>query len=194
MNRYKLFAVIMSCFFTSVLSAQSDSNAPTKQHKFFLYGGVGPNVYFNNLVIAKSYVHPFNYSFAGRIMWEPGHLLRLGIETGYYRMYSVSDKSQQGVDISNSIIPFQLVVSMKFLKNFYANFSSGQSLLINKVTTPEKGKINSTSYSLGDFGLAVGYRRQIKERIFLSAETMLFYSSQLNDKNIALLFMVGYAL
>ena len=194
MNFYKLIVAILCCFFTNVSLAQADNNPPAKQYKFALYAGVGPNIYFNNLVVAKNFVQELNYSFSGKIMWEPGHLLSLGIETGYYKMYSVNDKSQSDVNISNAIVPFQLVVGMKFLKTFYCDFSAGQSLLINKVSTPDNGNISSTSYSLGDFGLSVGYRRQVKERISISAEVKLFYSSQLNDKNMALLFMVGYKL
>jgi hypothetical protein len=193
MNFRKLIAAILICFFTMGLSAQSD-NSSEKKHKFSLYAGVGPNIYFNNLVLAKDYVHELNYSFAGRIMWEPGHLLSLGVETGYYRLYSVNDKSQSGVNITNAAIPIQLVVGMKFLKTFYFNFSSGQSILLNKVSTPNNGSISSTSFSLGDFGLSLGYKRQLNERLSLAAETKFFYSSQLNDKNIALLFMVGYKL
>ena len=127
-------------------------------------------------------------------MWEPGHLLSLGIETGYYKMYSVNDKSQTDVNISNAIIPFQLVVNMKFLKTFYVSFASGQSILVNKVSTPDNGSISSTSFSLGDFGLSLGYKHKLNDRVSLAAETKFFYSSQLNDKNIALLFMVGYEL
>ncbi len=185
---------IVCCFFSLPGFAQTSNAIKVKEHKFALYGGGGPSFYFNNLVLAQNNVHPLNYSFTGRIMWEPGHLLSLGVETGYYRLYTVKNIQQEGFKISNAVIPFQLVVSMKFLKSFYVNFASGQSILINNVSLPGSEKLSSTSFSLGDFSGSLGYKRQLNSRISISAETMFFYSSQLNDKNIALLFMVGYVL
>jgi hypothetical protein len=194
MNFYKLLIGITLCFCSASLLAQTDNGVAVKKHKFAVYGGVGPNLYFNNLVLGKDYVHELNYSFSAKFMWEPGHLLSLGIETGYYRLYTVNNKAQSSGNISNSAIPIQLVVSMKFLKNFYFDFSSGQSIRKNKVTTPNYGDISSSSLSLGDFGAALGYKKQLNSRLSIAAETKFFYSSAINDKNIALLFMVGYVL
>jgi len=195
MNSYKLIIGLLICCSPLSLLAQTNSNGPVKIRKFSLYAGAGPSIYFNNLILAKNYVHELGYSFSGRIMWEPEHLLSLGIETGYYRLYSVSDKLHPGIKISNVAIPIQLVVGMKFLKSFYFNFSSGQSILLNKVDTPEHGNIDGTSFSLGDFAGSLGYKHKLKnDRVSIAVETKFFYSSKLNDKNIALLFMVGYAL
>ena len=70
-----------------------------------------------------------NYSIAGRLMWEPEHYLSLGIESGYYRLYSLdvnSSDDSTSVHILNVAIPIQLVISMKFFENFYASFSFGR--------------------------------------------------------------------
>ena len=66
-------------------------------------------------------------------MWEPEHVLSVGIESGYYRLYTLTGPDTLHANIANSAIPIQLVISMKFLKSFYFNFSMGQSKLINKV-------------------------------------------------------------
>jgi len=68
----------------------------------------------------------------------------------------------------------------------------GQSILINKVTTTVNGNFDASTISLGDFGLTVGYRRTMSERIYLGTELKGYYASKLDDKNIALAFMVGY--
>ena len=84
---------------------------------------------------------------------------------------------------------------MKFLKDFYGSFTMGQSILLNNVSTLNNGisnQTNATSVSLGDFGLNLGYRKSINDRVFLGTELKLFYSSKLNDKNMGLLFMTGY--
>ena len=168
-----------------------------RKHKFTLYAGLGPDFYFNNLVISKDYVRELNYAFVTRFMWEPEHFLSLGFETGYNRLYSIkeSPNANSQIKINNAAIPIQLVVSMKFLKDFYGSFTMGQSILLNNVSTLNNGisnQTNATSVSLGDFGLNLGYRKSINDRVFLGTELKLFYSSKLNDKNMGLLFMTGY--
>ena len=192
MNSQKLILGILTCFISTNLLAQTENSLPVKKHKFAFYAGLGPNIYFNNLVLAKKYVNENNYSVAGRFMWEPEHLLSLGVESGYYRMYTLDFGGQSDVTISNSAIPIHLVVCMKFLKTFYFNFASGQSILLNNVSNYKNSEINTSVLSLGDFAGSIGYRNQFMDRISLGGEIKYFYSSKLNDKNIALLFMVGF--
>jgi hypothetical protein len=193
MKIHKLYIAAIICFFTTNLLAQTESLPPAKKDKFAVYAGIGPNIYFNNLVLAKDYVNPVQYSFAGRIMWEPEHLLSLGLESGYYRLYSVSFPEQPEVKISNSAIPIQVVVSMKFLKTFYFNFSSGQTILINKVHTPKYGDIDASTLSLGDYAGTLGYKYKLKKHLSILAEVKFFHASKLDDKNMALLFLAGYS-
>jgi hypothetical protein len=192
MTRHIIAGVLLTA--CSVYSfAQTDNGPHTKKHKFALYGGIGPNYYFNNLVIGKSLVNSFNYSFTGRFMWEPGHLLSLGIESGYYRLYTLNTPDSIQAHIVNSAIPIQLVLSMKFLKTFYVNFSMGQSILLNKVNSPTYGNFDASNWSLGDFGGTIGYRHQLTERLSIAAETKYFYSTGFTDRNVAILFVCGYA-
>ncbi len=165
---------------------------PKKKHQFAFYGGFGPNYYFNNLVLGKNLVNDFNYSFVGRFMWEPEHLLSLGIETGYFRLYTLNAPAPDQVHIANSAIPLQLVVSMKFLRTFYFNFAMGQSVLLNKVTSQSFGDFNATKLSVADFSTTIGYRYRFPSRFSIGAEAKGFYSSSFTDRNVALFFVGGY--
>src|SRR5712675_3203018 len=95
--------VFLICVFSISSMAQSNSKAPKKRH-FVFYGGIGPNFYFNNLVLAKDQVNALNYSFVGRIMWEPEHQLSIGFESGYNRLYTIHTSD---VHIINGAIPLQ---------------------------------------------------------------------------------------
>lgn len=174
--------------------AQSDTDSHAKKHKFAIYGGVGPNYYFNNLVIARSLVNAFNYSFSGRLMWEPGHLLSLGVESGFYQLYNLNTPDPTHAHIANSAIPIQLVASMRIQKDFYFNFSMGRSILLNKVNSQTYGNFDASNWSLADFAGTLGYRRRLTDRISLGAETKYFYSSAFVDRNISILFVCGYRL
>ena len=180
------------CMVAGAIFAQPATEPAARDYRYSFYAGVGPNLYFNNLVIAKDYVQEFNYSFAARFMWEPEHLLSLGIESGYYRLYAVDFGELSEVDIVNVAIPIQLVVCMKFMDHFYFNFSSGQTILLNKVYNAQEDNLNASTLSLGDFGGSLGYRHDWGKRFTWNIETKFFYSSKLDDKNLALLFLAGY--
>jgi hypothetical protein len=189
----KAFIAILMCCSINQAMAQDKNVSEKKIRRYTVYGGIGPSYYFNNLVVGKQGVHELGYSVVGRWMWEPEYFLSLGFETGYFRLYSADYATGKNTaHITNSIVPIQLIISMKFLKNYYCNFSMGQSILINKVTSSVDGNFDATSVSLGDFGLTVGYRHTMSERIYLATELKGYYASKLDDKNIALAFLCGY--
>ena len=180
------------CVVSIHVMAQNAPSEKKPRRKFSVYAGFGPNVYFNNLQLAANYVHPFNYSFVGRFMWEPEHFLSLGLETGYYRLYNVKISDPENIFISNSAVPIQIVVSMKFLQSYYFNFSLGQSLLFNEVNSANHGSNNAQTFSPGDFTTTLGYKHPLKGRFSLGAETKFFYSGRANDCSLALVFVGGY--
>jgi len=61
----------------------------------------------------------------------------------------------------------------RFLKNFYFNLASGQSILLNKVSNSAEGDIDATTLSLGDYAGSLGYRCPMKNRLSLGVETKL---------------------
>lgn len=127
-------------------------------------------------------------------MWEPEHFIGFGLETGYYQLYTVryTAPSFETVQIANTAVPIQLVVSMKFLKNYYADLSIGQTNLSYKFQSSDMGNFDSSSWSLADFGLTVGYKQLFLSRVFTGAEMKFFHSEKNIDSNLAFVFMVGY--
>lgn len=187
---------LLCCGMLTANGQTESSVAPKKQHRWVVYGGIGPNVYLNNLQVAADKVKPVNYSFVARLMWEPEYFLSLGFETGYNQLYRMSGTHPTTGDVSivNASIPIQFVVSMKFLKGFYWNFGMGQAFLMNNVSTQNLGNFDASVVSLGDFTTAVGYRKDISERFTLGVEFKGYYSGKLEDKNLALVCMAGYRL
>lgn len=187
----------MVCMSLATLaSAQSAETPAVKQHRWAVYGGIGPNVYLNNLEIAADKVKPLNYSFVARLMWQPEYFLSVGIETGYNQLYTLSGShpATGDVKIVNSIVPLQGVISMKFSERFYGNFNLGFGFLFNNVSTDKLGNFDASVMSLGDFAAAIGYRKDVTDRITIGGELRGYYSGKLQDRNIALVFMAGYRL
>ena len=192
----KVIAVTFLCCVVATANAQTTAATQPKAHRWAVYGGIGPNYYFNNLEVAQTKVTELNYSFVARLMWEPEFFLSLGFETGYNRLYSLSaDNPNTGtVSIVNAAVPIQLVVSMKFSKYLYGSFNMGQSILYNNVSTSKLGNFDASVVSLGDFAASFGYKRPVSDRFLIGAELKGYYSGKLDDKNIALVFMGGYRL
>jgi len=77
------------------------------------------------------------FSGTVRVMWNPEHLLSLGLESGYQYLYSldVSDFSTEfgntNVKASMYTIPIFIVFSMKVLPNIKLSAGSGVYLLFN---------------------------------------------------------------
>lgn len=198
---------LIIAFSTSLIAsrslAQNDQNQYVKYRHFAIYAGVGPSYFFNNLVAFKNDVNTLGYEFSFRFMWEPkGSFVSLGFETGYYHIYSASstiysDSSTQPINakVINTEVPLQFVVSMKFSKQIYANWSMGQSIQYNKVSVPDNpNNFNKHIVSLADFSATFGYRFLQKERISYAVECKGYYSSQYANGTIALLFIVGFRL
>ncbi len=183
---------LLICSFTLNGTAQTSKPPKEKKHRFSFYGGVGPSYFFNNLVTSKDQVNPWNYNIVGRFMWEPPFFLSLGIETGYFRLYTVNYSQPVSAHISETAVPIQMVVSMKLMKNYYFNFAMGQSYLINKAEAAGYGSNNATNWSLADFSASFGYRHKFPSRFSLGAETKFFASSAYNNATLSLVFMAGY--
>ena len=187
----RFFKTILFCLFFANGMAQIEQ-PPKPKHKFSVYAGAGPSIYFNNLQLGASHVNVLNYSFVGRFMWEPEHFLSLGLETGYYRLYNIKTGEPDNVFISNSAIPIQIVVSMRFLQSFYFSGSLGQSILLNEASSSTYGKFDARNFSLGDFTATLGYKYHLHGRFSLGTEAKFFYSSRANDYNLALVFIGAY--
>ncbi len=202
--RIKSFIIAVStCFIACQGMAQNEQEGSDKYRKFSVYVGAGPSYFFNNVILGKNQVNSLGYAISARVMWEPQHsFLSLGIETGYFRLYSgsgtISDSASgqsSNVHVSNSSIPIQFVVSMKFTKQFYANWAMGQSITFNQVSASGiTTNHNATTWSLADFTATVGYRFIQKSRISYAAELKGFYSSSYANSTIAAVFIVGYRL
>jgi hypothetical protein len=193
MNLKKIIIGVLTIGCSMQVVAQTNNSSQSGEHHFAVYAGLGPNFYFNNLQIGKDLVNEFNYSIVGRFMWEPGHLLSVGVETGYYRLYTLDTPAPTQAHIANSAIPLQIVLSMKFLKAFYFNFSMGQSILLNRVNSETYGNFDATKVSVADFTGTLGYKYRLNSKFSIGGEAKYFYSSSFVDKNIALVFVGGFS-
>ncbi|MFL5741934.1 MAG: hypothetical protein ACJ75B_17050 [Flavisolibacter sp.] len=192
MNILKIFCTILILSFAIASKAQGDETMEKKTSHYAVYLTAGPNYFFNNVVLGKNLVNEFNYQVTARFMWEPEYFLSLGLETGYYRLYTANSSGQGDVHIVNSAVPLHFLVSMNVWKAYYFDLGVGPSFLQNKVHSGTYGNFDGSSVSLADFSGTLSYRFKWKGHFRMGVGSRFFYSSHVNDKSLALLFIVGY--
>ena len=185
------------CFLLGFCCTWSQELPPSDKSKgrWVAYVYAGPNYYFNNVVVEKSAVKEFNYTATVKLMWEPEFRLALGVETGYYRLYRAdTSTTQTKLGIINSAVPLHFIVSMNLIRSWYFDVGIGPSFLHSNVHPDTYGDFDGKSVSLADFSGTLTYRLNWKGRFRLGVGPKFFYSSHLNDKSLALIFMAGYKL
>lgn len=138
-------------------SQKADSIKVRRNH-YSLTVGVGWAHYINTLEIGKDNATINSAGVSLKFFWEPEHRLSLGLESGFYRLYSVKSKSYTDVtgQATMSAMPFLLVVRMRIVDQFYLSAGAGLALMFNKVTGIDN-KVNSNILSLSNYQFSGSY-------------------------------------
>lgn len=156
--------------------------------------GFGYSRYFTTM----DYDNLNQNGFSGtvRVMWNPEHLLSLGLETGYQNLYSldVSDYSTEfgitNVKAAMYAIPVFIIFSMKVLPNIKLSAGSGVNLLFNSGEL-FGDELSSSQSSIGAH-LGISYTFPINKSMAVGGELLYSYFSKLQDQTIAIQFLFVY--
>ena len=165
--------ILIGLLFLVVLSGKvlaQDSLAQPRRNHYSLAVGLGFNHYFNTLQIAKDFANPNSGTVSFRFFWEPEHLLSLGLETGYFRLFKVEKKisSESTSTATMDIVPLFLLVRMRVVNYFYVTVGMGLAMMINKVSLDRN--INSTFFSLSNFKFGASYLHPVGKNFFAGVE------------------------
>ena len=156
--------------------------------------GVG----YSRYVTTMDYDDLNQNGFSGtvRVMWNPEHLLSLGLESGYQYLYSldVNDFSTEfgntNVKASMYTVPIFIVFSMKVLPNIKLTAGSGVYLLFNSGEL-FGDELNSNQISIGAH-MGISYTYPINNSMAIGGELLYSYFSKLQDQTVAIQFVFVY--
>jgi len=156
--------------------------------------GVG----YSRYVTTMDYDDLNQNGFSGtvRVMWNPEHLLSLGLEPGYQYLYSldVNDFSTEfgntNVKASMYTVPIFIVFSMKVLPNIKLTAGSGVYLLFNSGEL-FGDELNSNQISIGAH-MGISYTYPINNSMAIGGELLYSYFSKLQDQTVAIQFVFVY--
>jgi len=156
--------------------------------------GVGYSRYFTTMDYDD--LNQNGFSGTVRVMWNPEHLLSIGLETGYQQLYSldVSDDSTEfgntNVKASMYTVPIFIVFSMKVLPNIKLSAGSGVYLLFNSGEL-FGDELSSNQISIGAH-MGISYTYPINNSMAIGGELLYSYFSKLQDQTVAIQFLFVY--
>jgi hypothetical protein len=133
-----------------------------------------------------------------RLMWQPEHLLSVGLESGYHYLYSyeVNNVSTEfGVtDARSSLtaIPLFFVAAMKILPSVQLTGGIGPTFLhtfFESFGDETKSSQISTSYFI-----AGNYEYPLNESLTIGGELSYYRINKIEDSTLSLRFILGYNL
>lgn len=195
MHNKKLKNIILTFFLTLLAGGFYSTNyAQLKDSTFHIsaYLGVGYARFISDMDTDGFNKNGFSGTI--RLMWEPDHLLSLGLESGYLQLYKLSNKqvSVLGNDFEVSTeltaIPIFAVFSMKIVENFKLSIGSGLLILGSSVDALGNS-VSSSQTSTGAFG-AASYLYPLSKMFFLGGELKYFYINKIENGDLSLQLML----
>jgi len=124
-----------------------------------------------------------------RVMWQPDHLLGLGLESGLVNFYSydIHDTINGNTDVS--AVPVIIAFSMPLVKHLKVFFGPGGYFITSKVDY--KLKTHSNTFSLG-WMAALSYSKPISKTCDIATEFKWLNARETRDGSLSLQVMLKW--
>lgn len=190
----KLLLLLQLTIFSNTLKIEANTN----QLKYHLNVdlGLGAAMYFTDI----DYDNQQNAQLMGtlRIMWEPEHLVRIGLETGFIHLYYIETKvidslyGSTDAVLNMSSVPIMAVFAMEVTPNFEIIAGVGGFILTSEVISFDNRTVSS-SWS-NAYVLGMSYLRPYTSKLQAGVELKSYYISRLQNYDLALLMSIKYSM
>lgn len=182
-RKNKIILVIIFFLLSNTVPLQAESS--DNEYRLNTYIGMGYNRFISNLEENGLNKNGFNVTL--RILWKPEHLLRVGLETGYVKLFSVNVNNLNtdefgGTSLKSrmSAVPLFLVWSMDLGKMFEVNIGTGGFLLYSSVES-FGNRVTSTEFSNG-YIISLTYLRNLSPDIDVGIELKWDYVNKIGNE------------
>lgn len=165
-------------------------------YSLVVYGGVGYTRNFSTFDPEPSGLGQNGFIGTARFMWEPEHLLSLGIETGYCQVYRIDQKGvptefgTTDLYASQNAVPILLMVSMRITDDIKITAGSGVYLLYTY--TKSFATEASPMVMSGGIAVAVSYLRPLNRQWSIGGEVKHYSMTKFSDSNFSIQFMAAF--
>jgi hypothetical protein len=197
--KYKVWLLGGFILFTIGKGLNTNAQDSCRCIKLILGGGYGH--YFNTFTnVLDEDVKVNRPSFSVRLVWQPEHKLRLGIESGLTYMYSTTriqvDGNAEKLTANLKVIPIFLSLSMAVIKRFELNFGTGWTSMVYtiRINKSDKNKVTGSSFSMSNFSAGCSYYIPLSKKIDLGTEVKYLYIGKTDDYHVSGLITFSYKL
>ncbi len=182
---------------TASMATYSQSQDKSRSIKLTMGGGIGH--FFNTFSnVLDEDVRNERPSFCGKLLWQPEYRLSIGIESGYYFMYSTTriqtNIGSEKLTSKLKVVPIFLSLSMNVVNHLDINFGTGWADMIYTVNPAQSkaDKVVGTAYSMSNYTTGFTYSYQLGKKFTLGSEFKYLYLRKTNDSHVSLLFNISY--
>jgi hypothetical protein len=118
-----------------------------------------------------------------RVMWRPEHLLSVGLETGWTKLYSYKSTSGPPAQVYYSQVPLYLVWCMRFWEEL--NIFGGYGYSRVNTNMDFEGNVNIGTWSMG-WVAACSYEQPLSKTMGIAAELKYINAVESQDGAITL--------
>lgn len=161
--------------------------------------GGGWGHYFNNFTnVSDNDIQNNRPALYGKLQWQPEYRLRVGMESGYYLIYSTTrvetTSGSEKLTTHLNVVPIFLSFSMKVARHLELNFGTGWASMIYavNVNNSQKNKVVGHTYSMSNYTAGFTYIIPLGRRIDLGTEFKYLYLGKTNDYHISAFVNVAY--
>lgn len=187
-----LFTALISIAISSDCFAQEADTT----YKVNVIVGLGYSYFITSLAELDG-LNPHSFNATAKIMWQPEHLLRVGIESGYLSFYSYrqtgfkSDYGTTDVKSSLSAVPIILVFAMELFDNLEVSSGVGIYFLLSEIDS-YNNKVSSSVFSNGYY-TSLSYFLPMNHDISIGGELKYYYLSKIEDADLSLQLTLKYS-
>ena len=194
LNKLKIKNIVIGLLLllTTISFAQSADTA----YSVNAFAGVGYNRFISDLDYDG--LNKNGYSATIRFMWQPEHLLSIGIESGYIQLHSseVNDIDDiygtEKLETNLSAVPILAIYTMRITDNINLSAGVGGYMLTSKVSS-HGNNVFSTEWTIG-YLISASYLVPVANKINIGGEIKWDYINKIADGSLLFQFVLKYSL
>lgn len=188
--------VAILIFALYIFSSSTYSQNTDTTYKVNAVFGLGYSYFISSLDNLVGF-NPHSFNATAKVMWQPEHLLRVGIESGYLSFYSykqssfTSEYGTTEVKSSLSAVPIILVFSMELFDNFEIASGVGVYFLFSEIDS-YNNKVSSSVFSNGYYA-SLSYLHPLNDDLSIGGDLKYYYLSKIEDANLSMQLVLKYS-
>ncbi len=182
MGRIKTEFTVVMVFFTLVAFSQQKDSVKVRLNHYTLTIGAGWSHYIDNLDNGDKDIRKDFAGVSFKFYWEPEYRLSLGLETGYYKLFTTTNQIAPDTTyhVDRIVVPMLLLVRMRIIDNVYLGAGMGLAFITSKVYGAGENLVTKTT-SMANFELSVAYIYPLSKHMRVGGEFKGFHFGNLND-------------